>query len=444
MNKKILAVLVLAAVLSSGCVDSLEDQDTGGQAVDFVPEGVDAVVQVNTTVLQDETTRRLANGVIETTIDQQGDAYEGPESYDEVWTEFENETDLDPTGLEEVAFFTTLPDEMASPSTEERYAAAVVRATWGEEELLDIIKENATVESGEYNGMPFYTVEPDAEFSTEYYVASLGGDVYSFGAEEPVRDSVDVSAGDADSLSGDLRAELERVSDGYITFAMTPPSYDVFNSTEEDSPMGPGSALNMGAFNEISVVSGAYDSGGDTLRTEFNVRANTEGDARDIQEATEGMKSIASQRSPSEGVDSLLESVEVDRDGATVLVTYETTVEELLESLETTQEDLTSGTETSSSMSVPTSEAGRVQAPQAGVSVDIDGGTNEATITVVDPGNVDRLTAETDVAGDSNTVEPVEAGESATLSVAPDGDTVTVTGTTNDTTSVLYQRSYGE
>lgn len=82
--------------------------------------------------------------------------------------------------------------------------------------------------------------------------------------------------------------------------------------------------------------------------------------------------------------------------------------------------------------------------PQAGVTVDIDRETNEATVTVVDSGNVDRLTAESDVAGDSTTIEPVESGESVTLSVAPDGDTVTVTGTTNDTTSVLYQRSYGE
>jgi len=211
-------------------------------------------------------------------------------------------------------------------------AAAVVSADWDEDELLDAIERNATVEADEYNDRPFYEVEPDDEMSDTFYMAGLAEGTFSFGEEEAVRDTVDVAVGDADALSGELREELDRLEGDYVSFAMTTPDYDLGDELGDD-PTAPD--LDLGAFDEINVVSGSYYTDGDSLGTSFNLRTATEEDAEDIESAIDGILFFAGTLTGEvEAIDDLLDEIDIEREDSTVVVSYETTVDDLIETME--------------------------------------------------------------------------------------------------------------
>ena len=340
MNRKLLVVGVfaLAAMVAlSGCVGGGGDSGEA-DAIEFVPnENVDGVFHVDMAILEDQTTQDLTNTLIEMQMESNPD-YDGPESYDEVWEEFnaEAESDFDPRDLNEVVVFTSVPENPETAQGDD-IGAAVLSADLTEDEMVSLIEENATVESGEYNGVPFYTVEPEDEMGTTQYMAVLQEGVFSFGQEGPVQSTVDVAQGDADALSGELREELDRVRDGYINFAVSIPE-EAFNNTIGGGPTTPGGqGEQFGAFREITVVSGSYYTEGDTMGLSANMRTGGAEDAQDISDAIDGLVALGGM-SMGENASAFLDPVETETDETTVIVTYETTVDELAENIENLQQ----------------------------------------------------------------------------------------------------------
>lgn len=333
MNRKLLVAGVLALVVLSGCIDALDDAE---DVEEYVPEQADAVVHVDMDVLEDDTTEQLANAMIDMEMEEEGEDYDGPESYDEVWDEIAEELDeegidLEPRDLHEFVFFSEVPDDPIEAEDDE-YAAAVVSADWDEDELLDAIERNATVEADEYNDRPFYEVEPDDELEDTYYLAGLAQGTFSVGEEEAVRDTVDVAVGDSEAFSGELRDELDRLEGDHVRFAMSTPDYDLGDELADD-PTAPD--LDLGAFDEIDVVSGSYYTDDDTLGTSFNLRTATEEDAEDIESAIDGILFFAGTLTGEvEALDDFLDEIDIEREDSTVVVSYETTVDDIIETME--------------------------------------------------------------------------------------------------------------
>jgi len=336
MDRKlfVIGVLALAATVAlSGCMGG--GGDSGDvDVIEFVPnENVDGVFHVDMGILEDQTTQDLVNALIEMGMEEDPN-YDGPESYDEIWEEFdeEAETDFDPGDLNEVIVFTAVPEDPQMAGNES-LGAAVLSADLTEDEMVSLIEQNATVEASEYNGVPFYTVETESEFGeTETnYMAVVQEGVYSFGQEGPVQSTVDVAQGDADVLSGELREELDRVRDGYVNFAVSIPE-DTFDDMGGGQEGGP----DFSAFQDISVVSGSYYTEGDTMGMSANMRAGGAEDAQDISDAIDGLVALGGM-SLGENASAVLDPVETETDESTVIVTYETTVDELTENIEALQ-----------------------------------------------------------------------------------------------------------
>jgi len=321
----VLAVFALVAMVAlSGCING-EDAET--DAIDFVPDEADGVFHLDMAILEDEVTEDIGDRLIELAQEEDPD-YDGPESYDEIWDELmeEEDIDLDPRELNEVVVFGSTPeDSIEMQAEEDEYAAAVFTAGWTEDEIIEQIEEEGTVEAGEYNGLPFYTIEPEEEVEEPGYMAVLNEETYSVGEEQAVRDTIDVAQGDADALSGELREELDRIRDGYVNF--------VFEVPDADLPDDADGQFDVGAFEEISIVSGSYYTEDDTMGMAVNMRTGSEQDAEDIQEAIDGIIAIGT-LTFGEEVDDLLEPLEVEREDTTVMVSYETTVDELIERIE--------------------------------------------------------------------------------------------------------------
>lgn len=311
MNGKLL-LCVLALVFLSGCVGG-GNGSGDKEAIDFVPnEDVNGVFRVDTAILENQTTEEFANTLID------GD---NP-NYDE-----EIQAYLDPGDINEVVVFTSVPSYPVVSQNED-IGAAVVSAELTEDEVVSLIEQNATVEAGEYSGVPFYTVGSEGEFgeARTSYMAVLQEGVFSFGQEGPVRSTVDVAQGDTEALSGELREELERVRDGYINFAVEIPKKTPGESGDGQG-QGQGSEPRFDAFQEISVVSGSYYAEGESVGISANLRAGNAEDAKEMADAVDGFVSLGTLRY-GESVSAILENIETETDGPTVTVTYETTVDE--------------------------------------------------------------------------------------------------------------------
>lgn len=337
MDRKLLVMGIFALsamVVLSGCIGG-GGNSGDADVIEFVPnENVDGVFHVDMGILEDQTTQDLTNALIEMNMEEDPN-YDGPESYDEAWEEFDEEADVDfdPRDLNEIVVFTAVPEDPGTAQDED-IGAAVLSAELTEDDMVSLIEQNATVESGEYNGVPFYTVESENEFGeTETnYMAVLQEGVFSFGQEGPVRSTVDVAQGDADVLSGELREELDRVRDGYINFAVSVPD-DAF----DDMGGGQGgSGPDFSAFEDISVVSGSYYTEGDTMGMAANMRSGSNDDAQDISDAIDGIVALGDM-SMGENASAFLDPIETETDESTVIMTYETTVDELVENLEALQ-----------------------------------------------------------------------------------------------------------
>jgi len=350
MDRKLFVMGVLAVVAMvalSGCLGGGGNGNSGDvNVIEFVPNEADGVFHIDMAILEDQTTADLSNALIELNMEQQGESYEGPESYDDIWQEFNqgSDTEFDPRSLNEAVVFGSVPEDSSPPAGGSQYAAAVLSADLTEDEMVSLVEQNATVEAGEYEGVPFYTVEPDMGGSNSYMAVIQEG-VFSVGEEQAVRDTVDVAQGNADVLSGDLREELDRVRDGYINFAFSIPE------SAMPSQGGQGSGSQLSAFEKVTVVSGSYYTEGDTMGLSTNMRAGSEGDAQDVSEAVDGIIALAGM-SFGEEVSGILEPVQVERDGSTVLVTYETTVDQFVEDVESL-ENLSTGGPTAPGTSPP-------------------------------------------------------------------------------------------
>lgn len=330
MKGKLLVMGVFALVVMAGCIGG---GGTSGDAdvVEFVPnENVDGVFHVDMGILEDQTTEELANTAIEMSMEDDPN-YDGPESYDEIWEDVDEDADVefDPRDLNEIVVFTAVPEESSMEQNED-IGAAVLSAELTEDEMVSLIEQNATVEADEYNGVPFYTVESEDEFGEAQtnYMAVLQEGVFSFGQEGPVRSTVDVAQGEADVLSGELREELDRVRDGYINFAVTVPEDALADMGSGQGGQGP----DFSAFQDISVVSGSYYTEGDTMGMSANMRAGNAEDAQNIADAIDGLVALGEMQS--ENVSAILDPLETETDESTVIMTYETTVDELVENAE--------------------------------------------------------------------------------------------------------------
>lgn len=91
--------------------------------------------------------------------------------------------------------------------------------------------------------------------------------------------------------------------------------------------------FDTGVFDEVTVVSGSYYTDEDVIGTSLNLRTGDESSAEELEEGIDGLLAFAGMTVP-EDLEEMLESVEVSREDSTVELSYETSVQDLVETLE--------------------------------------------------------------------------------------------------------------
>jgi len=327
-----LTILAVLVVFLAGCGglgggdggDGSSSPAPSEDALDMVPTGVDGVMYFDSGIIEDQTTEDLADGFIQMAQEQQGSAYTGPDSYQDLLDEFESQSDLSPSGFQRVTVFGQFNQNMEA----EEYAGGIFQTDWTYEEIVDATdQELGDVEESSYNGVTVYISED--EFGEVTWLGDLGDGTFVVGTEEVVKDVIDVNQGDANAFSGTLRDSFENAQDGYMKAAFTVP--------EEQFDENAGGQ--MGNPNDIEVITMTYYTSGDTMNLDTQLTAASESSAQEFQQSIGFVLDFAvsdmEQQNPE--LASLLEQLEVSQDGNTVTIAFSTTPQEILDAIEQMQ-----------------------------------------------------------------------------------------------------------
>lgn len=422
----------LAVVLVVGAVAGAVVVLTGDKKADLgpVPAGVDSVSYTDVdAVRNDEAIGRVVDHLLGLAANE-SDAAHVPEDYDALLDRVENETGLPMEDLHAAVGFSKQME--AEGNGVAAYSATIIRTDWPESDFVAAYENQSfrSFEADEYAGTTVYVPESEP-FGTPQWIAVLGDGTYVVGTEGAVKDAIDVHAGDADALDGELREVFEGTRSGYVRFASRLPVEQIPNESIDAGP----SSVDPSAFRSVRYVSGSYFTDANTLGLEVRFHANDSAAAKDVQDLTDGLVSLSRGLAQDETVEETLRDVEVTRDGAVVTVTYANTVTDVnavLDALYERAED----------------EAGHetAQAPklQAGAAVMVDADADEVTVTWTSNANAEALDVEVEVvsghgAGDAATLHSV--GEAYTYE-GEDGTTVMVTvyATADGHRAVILQR----
>lgn len=292
---KLLLAVGIGVVVVAGALTLTGGVDSAG-AITQVPAGVDSVVRLDLTITSDRITQlaAVANGA---PVGGSGNAT----------AIFENETGVDPGPAREVVVFSDNRSE-----NESAYGGFVLHTDAETDTAVGGIRDttNSTYRTTTYSGA---TVHVPANASNRY-IGVLGEGQVVVGTQAAVRDTIDVSAGDADALDGPLRAAYEGTRNGTVRFATSAPGRWV--------PAG-GDFVNVEVYRKLDTAAGTYYIDGGTAGLTVRLGASSTANAQTVAQATQGAAVIGQRTIENESVARSLEAVNVTREGKTVTVRYE-------------------------------------------------------------------------------------------------------------------------
>ncbi|MBX0305347.1 hypothetical protein [Haloarcula salinisoli] len=295
-KQKLLLAVGITVVAIAGVLLLTGGSDSAG-AINQVPAGVDTLVRVDLAITSDRLTQFevVVSGV------PLGGA-------DNATAAFGNETGIDPGPAREVVVFS---DNRSA--NESAYHGFVLHTNAEIDTAVEGIQDttNSSYQSTTYNGQ---TVYAPANASNRY-IGVLGEGQLVVGTQAAVRDTIDVNAGDADTVEGPLRQTYENTDNGTVRFATTAP--------ERWVPGDSGGFLNTEAYRKLDTASGTYYIEGGDAGLTVRLGASSGANAQTVEQATKGAAVIGQQTIENESVAAALDSVNVTREDKTVTVRYE-------------------------------------------------------------------------------------------------------------------------
>jgi hypothetical protein len=342
------------------------------EMADRVPADVDFVLYVDPNIGDDQATAALVNGMIDATKDHEGEDYDGPDDYEE-WldraqsnlSDDGTELDLDLDELNSVVAYARYDDgdDSADGDSEATYGAVLVDSEWDEADFVDAVGQNGSLVETDYRGYTLYEPADGDDAENETWVGVLEEGVYVVGTEAAVTDAIDVDRGGSDAFSGELRAAYDDTRSGdntYLKFAGRLP--------DEDELGTGGMQLTddrFGAIKSISVVSGSYYTTDSEVGMQLRFVTGSSGDASDLASFFEFGVTLANQSVASDEAREMLDDAEVEQDGDTVTVTFQSPVEEVVEAYDALLDEMADLSDAAMASAMGTANPARLDAEPA-------------------------------------------------------------------------------
>jgi len=298
-----------------------------GQALSLVPARSNLFLGVDFDAFRtQDDIKRILNAGAETGGSSQTDV-------DQALDMAESQYGIDPAKVHNAVVFGEIPETSTdSPSgIADTYAGGLLFTDLDLQGALDSLPTEFTEST--YQGTTIYTVSGGSQ------VAQVDG-VIAFTSEEwagnSVEDVIDVATGNAEAVSGQIATVYEGTREAPIRFAMAVPSAD----TGGETPTA-GSGLGMTA--KVDYISGSilYENGGNR-GLELNAEVADEATATQFKQQITAFKTQykqvlsqqAEQNPDTEELSALLEKVQVSQSGTTLSLSYEDSVDNIVDSIE--------------------------------------------------------------------------------------------------------------
>jgi len=318
VNKKLILGVLLVTVMA-GCAGALGG---GNNPIDQVPEDAEMVVYIDSDELQDDT---------ETTALSEFGQSAGMWTQEEAAEEFEDETDIDPEGIDTMTVFASDLDSVES--NQEPEGAAIAHGSFDTESVTEYIEdEGDELEEEEYNGKTIYIEEN--EYGQDTAIGILDDGQVAVGTEDSIESVIDVNAGDENALGGDLRSEYNEIkSNALLGMAVEVPDVD---ETIEQANRGGPEGIDLTVFESVEMMSFQYATPDGNIDMTTRFQSDSESDAEDLSSVVDSATVLYGDTGIPEA-DEEIDKVEVSQEGNSVTVNYETQVdniEDLQEALE--------------------------------------------------------------------------------------------------------------
>lgn len=337
-------VAVVAMVALTGCVGSLPGLGGGGgggaqaNPAQHVPSNVDAVVSVDAGVVDDENTRALLNTLFEESDAAPGDPGNVDEAVDEFQRDLNEEltTNLSVEEINAVAAFGQTPDNPQTAGEtppSEQYAGAILSVDWNREDVLDNVRESATVEETTYEGVTVYTIENETA-GTTLYGAEYETGLWAFSAnQQVVEDVIDVAQGNADSFGGDLRTAFDNTrEDAYVRYATTVSEEQRQTIRQLAAIYGASAPVDLTQFGDVTAYAGAYYTEGEQVGVSTYMTATNESSAQRLNQTLGSLITLGKGTvEPGSTAEAQLDALSTEQDGDTLSIVYQIDVETLQE-----------------------------------------------------------------------------------------------------------------
>ena len=323
----------------SGCssVPGVGDGGSGGSAnaLDVIPEGVTAVAYTDVGgMLEDEAVERLVNKLLELAAEEEG--YTGPTTTAEWIQQIQDQSDLDPTEMDEAITFGKAPDVSGeeTPAPADQYGGMWFTTGWSEDDLVGVMSQQGTqFEEGEYEGHTVY--EPASEFGQTWLGVIEGGE-FVLGTEDAIEETIDVADGNMDSVGSDLRDAYSSVRSGLFKAATTVPE----DKLPEDSTDAGGVEVDPARIAQVESGATVAYHDGDQVGMEAAMTARDSDAAEDVRDILAGARATAENAAESEELAAELDAVSVEQDGESVTIGYENSTDAAVELLGAIVEEL--------------------------------------------------------------------------------------------------------
>jgi len=294
---------------------------------DLIPSGTTGVMHFDSGIFEDQTTADLVNGLIDLQMEQQGAAYSGPESYEEAFSNVNNQEGISRSGINSMTIF--FNSEITAQNTQ--YGAGILQTDWSTEDIIAASQaEFDNLEETTYNGVTVYTSEDEIGQASWY--APLDGGTVVVGSEQAVKDVIDTSQGDASAFSGTLRNAFDNADEGYMTAAIMVPDQQL-DQSGQSAQIAPGAS-------DIEIVTMTYYTNGGTMNLDTDLMMTSSSSAQETRQSIQTLLTLAEGQAQEQNPEivPLLQSFDVSRSGSTVTVGFSATPDELSSTIEAIQQ----------------------------------------------------------------------------------------------------------
>ena len=315
----------------AGCGDLMDSLDTESSSSSLgpVPDGVGFVTSVDATAARnDAATETLVDAWLAGLARREYASESQPESYDAALDRFEEELGLDPTA---VSSFTPFLDVGGLYGFGFSGYGTLVEADWSADDITDSLEDSTgrSYEADEHYGQPLYSPGDQSYFGAAVWLGVLGDGQFVVGAEGAVRETIEASLGETESLDGRMQDAHAATRDGPIRFVLDLPLDVIPDELERD-----GTTVQLEPLNEVATVAGAVYGDGDTRGIEVTMACDDGDTAENLTDTIDGFTAFVQPNVEREALETALEEVSVSQDGSDVVLRYENTVEDLAATVE--------------------------------------------------------------------------------------------------------------